>query len=73
MKRKFRFRKLEVRLLMKSGAVVRFFASDISATSTGDNNLTALKWDGARGAPLYTRLDDISAIYTRRVPFWTRL
>ncbi|UTC28125.1 hypothetical protein GURKE_00940 [Brevundimonas phage vB_BpoS-Gurke] len=73
MKRKFRFRKLEVRLLMKSGAVIRFFASDITATSSGDNNLSGLKWDGARGVPLYIRLDDISAVGTRRVPFWTRL
>lgn len=73
MKWKFQFLKQEVRLLMKSGAEVRFFASKITVRSGGDNSLSQLQWENARGVPLYTRLSEIVAVRTRRVPFWASL
>lgn len=71
--RKFQFRKQLVCLSMKSGVELRFFASKITTESGADNSLTTLSWEGARGAPLYTRLAEIAAVRTRLVPFWASL
>lgn len=68
-----RFTKLEVRLHLKSGEVLRYFATKVTTTFERDNSLSGIKNEGCRGWPLYLRLDDVSAITTHRVPFWKGL
>lgn len=65
--------KLEAQIHLKSGRIIRLFVEKITTTRQNDGVLSAIKVDGARGWPLYLRLDDVSAVTTSRVPFWRGL
>lgn len=62
----------KVKVHLKGGNTLNFHARDLS--SVQDNNrLTKLVWTGVSPQPLYTRLDDISAIECKHVLNWRRL
>ncbi|KQS55940.1 hypothetical protein ASG17_07770 [Brevundimonas sp. Leaf363] len=61
---------VRVDLILKSGMSVRFYCSGITATRRQDNSLSAIEITKPVGWPLYIRLDDVSAVVTRRMPFW---
>ncbi|USN14013.1 hypothetical protein PAPPERLAPAPP_03410 [Brevundimonas phage vB_BpoS-Papperlapapp] len=68
------FVKQEVRVHLKSGKVLRFFARGVTRTyNTETGALTNLTADDHRGFPFYMRLGDVSAVTLHFVPFWKGL
>ena len=54
------------RLILKSGAVIRFHCSDITIRRSGEGDLTSIKVMHSPAFPDYIRLDDISAVFFSR-------
>jgi len=52
----------KVVLHLRSGQVLNFTCEDFTVTKRSDNTISALSWEGISPAPLYLRLDDISAV-----------
>lgn len=65
--------KFEVSVHLKSGRRIVFYADTITTTrDPASGDLTSLKTKKSRFWPLYTRLDDVSCVQTRTVPFFWR-
>ena len=61
---------IEVRLVMNSGHVHTFYCRECRIKQAPDNDLLSINVQGSSGFPLYSRLDDISLVLTRRVFRW---
>jgi|GEM_PF-5293212 len=64
------FMRLRVTVHLKSGAKIRFLCTKINVVRNTRNELTEIKVENTKGWPLYTRLDDISAIQAEHVSRW---
>jgi transcriptional antiterminator Rof (Rho-off) len=65
-------RRLRVTLTLKSGIEIEFDCDDLTKNFRG-NDLTGLQAARSRNWPFYIRLDDISAIQTRKTGWVIRL
>jgi hypothetical protein len=66
-------RRVKVTIVYKSGAKVKLRCKSFSVSrSTLDGQVTKLAWDDARPRPLEAGIDEIAAVWSRKVWRWWR-
>ena len=64
-------RRVKATIVYKNGAVVKLRCKSLSvSTSKLDGSVTRLEWEDAKPRPLHAGIDDIAAVWSRKVWRW---